>query len=534
MKTINNNTSYTNDTSDTNKKFKINNVNIEDIDFKTYKQNLNVSKEIRYKYGEINTPFSLIESMLDLFDKKVFFDKNKKWLDIGAGCGYFSIVLFNKLYEGLKEVIKNNDERKKHIIKNMIYMAELREENWNILESNNLFTNECNILKGNFLSMNDEYIIEKSGRKFDYIIGNPPYNNDGIKKVPTNKNKGGYDADYENDSDNIENNKDINNKEKYKYQESSTVWIPFIKKSIDLLNNNGQMVVIIPSIWMKPDKAHMYNLLTSYKLEYINCMNNTETNKIFNKCAQTPSCYFKLTKVKYTSNNNMNEINERNVTIYDKHFNSYVEWSILNNNPIPVFGASILKKVFKKIKKNPDNYLIINKTNLPSKKSKFSINKINEYTYPCINTCKLIGENKDIPSLAIEYSNLPQSFYGKPKLVLAHKMYGFPFIDVDGIYGISNRDNYVILNKSLRDMNVLKLFLSTKLVLYLFESTRYRMKYLEKYIFNLIPDITLFEEFKERDDINNISDLDFYTFFNINEDEIKIINNFCNKDYKSF
>jgi hypothetical protein len=512
-------------------------VNIEDIDLKTYKQNLTITKDIRYKYGEINTPFYLIENMLELFNKNnsfnVFSDKNKKWLDIGAGCGYFSIVLFKKLYEGLRYVIINNDERKNHIIKNMIYMAELREDNWNILESKQLFTNNCNIIKGNFLSINDEYIFEKVGKKFDYIIGNPPYNNNGIKKVPTNKNKGGYDADYENnnssDNDIQNNNTNKNNKE----DDCSTVWIPFIKKSINLLNNNGQMVVVIPSIWMKPDKAHMYHLLTSYKLEYIHCMNNTETNKIFNKCAQTPTCYFKLTKTKHNLKYSK-EFVERNVSVYDKHFGSYIEWSILNNNPIPVFGVSILKKVFEKLKNNPDKHLIVNKSNLPSKKSNFSLNKTKTNEYQCINTCKLIGENKDTPSLVIEYSNLPQSFYGKPKIVLSHKMYGFPYIDIHGLYGISNRDNYVILNKSLRDMNILKLFLSTKLALYLFESTRYRMKYLEKYIFDLIPDITLFEYFKDINDIHTINEDHFYKFFNITEYEIQIINNCFNKTYKSF
>ena len=29
---------------------------------------------------------------------------------------------------------------------------------------------------------------------------------------------------------------------------------------------------------------------------HLNCMTNTETNQIFNKYAQTPTCYFKLTK----------------------------------------------------------------------------------------------------------------------------------------------------------------------------------------------------------------------------------------------
>ena len=33
------------------------------------------------------------------------------------------------------------------------------------------------------------------------------------------------------------------------------------------------------------------------------------------------------------------------------------------------------------------------------------------------------------------------------KLILTHKMYGFPFYDISGIYGISARDNYVLLEK---------------------------------------------------------------------------------------
>lgn len=510
------------------------NITLENINLKTYKQNLSVSKDIRYKYGEINTPFSLIEDMFSLFDINVFTDKNKKWLDIGAGCGYFSIVLFKKLYEGLTNIIKNNEERKNHIIKNMIYMSELREDNWKILESSNLFTKDCNIFKGDFLSINDESIIQsidKNGGKFDYIIGNPPYNNNGIKKVPTNKNNKIINNEYNNSEYDADCESNYGNKkENINIDEYSNVWIPFIKKSINLLKTNGQMVVVIPSIWLKPDKAQMYHLLTSYKLEYIHCMNNTETNKIFNGCAQTPTCYFKLTKNKSLIPNI--------VTVYDKHFDTYIDWNISNKNAIPVFGVSIIKKVFEILIKNNDKRLIVNKSNLPPKNSNFSINETTTNQYPCINTCKLVGENKDTPSLIIEYSNIQQAFHGKPKLILAHKMYGFPYIDNEGKYGISNRDNYVILNKSLYEMQVLKRFLSTKLALYLFETTRYRMKYLEKYIFDLIPDITLFDEFKptiENESGEKIyTDNDFYKFFNLNNEEISIIHNFINKNYKRF
>ncbi len=43
----------------------------------------------------------------------------------------------------------------------------------------------------------------------------------------------------------------------------------------------------------------------------------------------------------------------------------------------------------------------------------------------------------------------------------------------------------------------LKQFLSTNLALLIFETTRYRMKYLERYAFEYIPDITKLKDFPE-------------------------------------
>ena len=89
------------------------------------------------------------------------------------------------------------------------------------------------------------------------------------------------------------------------------------------------------------------------------------------------------------------------------------------------------------------------------------------------------------------------SLSGKKKLVMAHGMYGFPYLDLKGEYGISNRDKYIIQRETTRELQRLAQFFSHKRALYLFEATRYRMKYLEKYIFELIPDITLLDDFPE-------------------------------------
>jgi 16S rRNA G966 N2-methylase RsmD len=466
-------------------------INIKNINILEYKQNFIVSKEDKLKYGEIYTPFSLIEQMFNLFDPNVFTQKDKKWLDPGAGTGYFSIYLFDKLNKGLISVIPNEEERKSHIIENMIYIIEIKESNIIILRD--IFGEKANIFHSDFLST-IPLVVGKDTipnlDMFDYIIGNPPYNSNGIKKVPTNTKK---------------------NK---KHDDGKTIWISFIKKSISLLKENCQLCVIVPSIWLKPDKARTYHYLTSYKIEKIHCLSNTETNKIFKGEAQTPTCFFLLTK-RETDNY---------INIFDNNQNKYINYYCKLEYPIPLFGQAIIQKLQPFVEKA--GYLSAIKTNLPSINSLFSEHSSNTFPYPNIKTCILNGLQ---PELSINYSNIAQAYHGKKKLILAHKMYGFPYYDSEGIYGISNRDNYVIIRESEEELLKIKKFLSTNLVLYIYESTRYRMKYLEKYAFQFIPDITALPDFPE-----DINDESVSSYFGLDINDINHINSLHKKKYLSF
>jgi uncharacterized protein (UPF0305 family) len=89
-------------------------------------------------------------------------------------------------------------------------------------------------------------------------------------------------------------------------------------------------------------------------------------------------------------------------------------------------------------------------------------------------------------------------------------MYGFPYLDKEGKYGVSNRDSYIIIKENINDLLRLQQFLSTKTALYIFEATRYRMKFLEKYAFDLIPDITQLHDFPE--EINDDSIAEYFGF----------------------
>tara|TARA_B000000475_G_C15925893_1_gene418715 strand:- start:174 stop:983 length:810 start_codon:yes stop_codon:yes gene_type:complete len=268
---------------------------------------------------------------------------------------------------------------------------------------------------------------------------------------------------------------------------------------------------------MKPDKANNYYYLLKYKIYKLHAFSNTETNKIFNGNAQTPTCFFLLSK----------EDTDGFIQLYDKCIKKYINYKIILDYPIPVFGQSVINKLQLYIEKY--GYLKVLKTNSPNKKSIFSNNyDKNLYPYKNVKTCIL---HKDKPNIIYNYSNIPQIYYNinNPKIILSHKMYGFPFIDYNGDLGISNRDNYVIINYTLSQLEIIQKFLSTKTALYIYEATRYRMKFLEKYAFQLIPDICKLENFPLIINDNTIAD-----YFNFDKFERDAINNLHKRNYIFF
>ena len=415
--------------------------------------------------------------MLNMLPKEVFSDPGARWLDPGAGTGHFSIILYHRLMVGLEAVIPVSAERHKHIIQNMLYMVELKFSSAEKLRT--IFGQEAHVFEEDFTSIELKC-------DFDYVIGNPPYNANGMKKVPTNSHR-------------------------KKKDDGRTIWIPFVKKAVSLLKDGGRLLFIIPSIWMKPDKAGMYQFMTSFKLEKIRCLTNTETNRLFHGEAQTPTSCFILRK----QNSN------RWVELYDKDRKAYISYRIRQNTPIPIYGATILKKLAPYVRKA--GMLKVKKTNMPSTLVKISPYPTPECTHLNIKTCLLHDLN---PTIIINYSDKELAFTGKSKLVLAHKMYGFPYLDGEGRFGISNRDNYVITDRPLEELQRLRDFLSTRTALYLFEATRYRMKYLERYIFELIPDITKFLDFPDI-----ITDESIGKYFKFDSDDLESIRTLHRRKY---
>jgi len=475
---------------------------LEEID-RNYITNIKYNRENKEKYGEVHTPMWFIELLFEKFSNEKWKNPKNKWLDTGAGQGRISLYVYYKLMNGLMNIFPDRQTRHNHIIKNMLYMIEINRENIEIIKT--IFGNNVNVICENYLDESVKIIQP------NIIIGNPPFNSNGIKKVPTNR-------------------------EKEKQNDGVTLWCSFIKRSLEILPVNGELVYIVPIIWMKPDKAGIYNLLTIHnKIISIRSFTNTETNKIFNKEAQTPTCIVYLQKC------NVNvEYLKQDIELYDKVQKNYVSYSLVQGNPIPVNGASILHKICLKmmIYNVPSMKSIVYKSNMPSIHTKiYDVNNTikSETNYPNIHSCIL---DEKTASLKLMYSNKPCPYYGIEKLVLAHKMYGFPFYDCDGYFGLSNRDSYVIIipeiehlnNKERREIyEKYKRFLTSKFAIFLFSTTTYRMKYLEKYIFELLPQIHLIKDEIPLDNYN-----DTMNFFGLNQLEKDYVNSHVKYDYIGF
>jgi hypothetical protein len=406
--------------------------------------------------GEVHTDFKLINDMLNLIPVKYYKNPNLKWLDPCCGRGYFVMILYKKLFKHLT-VIENLEMRHNHIIENMIYMMEINSEH--IPNLTKLFGEKSNIINKSFFDCTDI---------FDVIIGNPPFNIQGNIKVPTNTKLS-------------------------KKKDGKTIWQSFIKCSINQLKSKGFLVFITPSIWMKRDHP-IFEYMIGFNYLSLHTLDRTQTNKIFHGYAQTPTCYFCLQNKKNT---------KQLINIYDFSLQKYIKYPIKNKS-IPLNYVYIIKKLQPFVEKYGHIKVIKTSMRPGYKNLKVSNTKTTECQYENVSTCRLKDKK---PYLVVNYSNIKCSYHGEKKIIMAHKMYGHPYYDEQGQYGISNRDNYVIINKSDEDFLILFDFLSTKLIMKLFDATRYRMGYLERYIFELIPDISQMKDIPTEIDDNSISKL---------------------------
>jgi site-specific DNA-methyltransferase (adenine-specific) len=133
------------------------------------------------EHGEVMTPLTLVEEMLDKLPTEVWSNPSLKWLDPFNGVGTFPSIVVKRLMDGLKNIIVDDCERYRHIIENMLYVCEIQPKNMFLFHTafDREDDYELNTYYGSFLDKGfDEHMKNVWGvEKFDIVLGNPPYLN---------------------------------------------------------------------------------------------------------------------------------------------------------------------------------------------------------------------------------------------------------------------------------------------------------------------------------------------------------------------
>lgn len=143
------------------------------------------------KFGEVFTPIKTINQMLDDLDEyyqktnhgvSIFSRPNLTWFDPANGMGNYPVIIYLRLMDGLKSSIPEVEERKKHILEKMLYMAELNQKN--VFVSQKIFNlngeYQLNLYHGDSLELDIQEVFKVNS--FDVVIGNPPYNTELVTK----------------------------------------------------------------------------------------------------------------------------------------------------------------------------------------------------------------------------------------------------------------------------------------------------------------------------------------------------------------
>jgi superfamily II DNA or RNA helicase len=416
----------------------------------------------RHKFGEVFTPLSLVDEMLSKLPADVWSNPDLKWLDPANGMGNFPIKAFlgqdqgefkyPGLYEGLRASIKDDDKRCKHIVENMLYMIDINGKNNRVARM--LFEKLCpnaipNIeqidKKNGFLTEKSLIFNGKAIETFDIVMGNPPYQGGAIRAMSTKKTRKQRDD------------------QGFTQDKHKNLWIPFVQKSLELLNKKGFLVFITPIGWFKPGNTDIHEKMLTNQIHFIRIIFNTEAKRIFGGSGEINVAYFSLQK---------KEI-DANTTIVDIYNNKEI-MKLKPDSIISLAYNSIYNKVQQKGPLFKDSNDYRTKTILKTKCESGPNKQISRIT-----------DKGEIKFVSIKDTHADQSL---PKIILSGAKFPRYYFDKDGEYGVIGNDQHYFVGNKLEK---LAKFFDTKLSALLLANLKYRMKFIEPKFYPDIRDLPL-------------------------------------------
>jgi len=367
--------------------------------------------------GEVFTPMKLVNEMLDKLDQQytaehkrsIFTELNFKWLDPASGMGNFPVAVYLKLMEGLKPELPNDEDRKKHILENMLYMSELNKKNVFVCQQifNMKGQFKLHLYEGATLEM--DTVKEWNVEKFDVVLGNPPYQ----QKVGPKK--------------------------------TESLWDKFVMNGLKLLNPSGYLVYVHPSVWRNIDgkfKKIQKDILTR-NLQYLEIHNENDGLKTFS-CSTRYDWYVLKNEIVDVTNTiikfqdgTTNTINVNGLEFipngeYEKIMSMIAKNGEESVNVIHDYSLYETRKSWMSRTKTEESVNVIYSRSLyGTDKKHMSRTTTEECKYPCVYTVN----SKSEPTYF--YSSKQHGHFGIPKLIWSNGGNPGSYVDTNGDYGLT-------------------------------------------------------------------------------------------------
>jgi hypothetical protein len=462
---------------------------VKELFMKNIKNNRELSKLIdkyfipqeleKKRNAEVSTPFNLRQDMLDKIPVE-FWTSIKKVFEPCSGKGGFILDIIDRFMNGLEDTIPDERERYKTIIEECLYFSDINPTNIFICKLLIAPYNEykLNYNEGNTLVLD---IKEKWGIEgFDAVIGNPPY-----QAVSENGvSKGGGNNLY-------------------------TKFIYYADKNLIL---NGYLLYINPPTYFGPGRSNNKNnmnlrkdVLDKYYYHYINL---EECAKHFN--VGSKFIYYLIQK-----NSNKNDNIEIVCKYKNKVYKTNLNQDLLKKDYLPYLLTSECLKILDKVKNNYNDKLQIfhspdNRSDKKHVLNKLKKEKIEDYKKRALENGYIYPMQST--SVQVVYSSKKCKNQNNKKVLMSRSGYLKPFYD-NGIIGVGG-DCFACLVEDEIEGNTIIELLNSNLYKFYIETNKWS-GFHNKEVLQDLPNII--------NEIENINDKNIYDYFEIIEEEIKII-----------
>ena len=367
------------------------------INYNEIKETLNILNNDLSHFSNSNdicTPMECVEEMVNKIPEEFWERKYIKILDPCAGNGNFPAFILNKVKNDFALQINEISEKRIINVKNIFK------------ESENIIITEKDFLQFD------------STTTYDLVIANPPY-----ALIQENK----------------------------RAAKNHSIFKDFIKKGLDVLNENGYLVFIVPDSWMSlSDRNDMPKILSNYQFIYLNIYG---AKKYF-KNVGSSFTWFVLKKTENTQSfiiDNFYKKEEESIAFLKK-----------NIECIPLFYNDKVKSIIEKtLYANNKKFAIETTSNLHkyTKRHLISNEKNNEFVYELVHT-----QSQRV------FSKVPHKFQDGWKVFISLTSYYSLFIDKD--VGMTQSIAFIRVEDE-KEANKIKNILEHPLFLFLNNIHRY-------------------------------------------------------------